>query len=148
MTSIGIDGHVSTIIANASGTWELKCIRCDYTKSYPVPLGNVVQQEGNLINDHPLGQIVLFEAKSLTFFTSKVSYTDHCKSKGIPVCWRCRRRSSERFCGRCRKYCGGKPIITIENLKDCFWCGNPKKDGVCAVCDNLVFDNDAIGKCF
>ena len=26
--------------------------------------------------------------------------------------------------------------------------GNPKKDGVCAVCDNLVFDNDAIGKCF
>lgn len=143
-----MDGHVSAILANASGTWELRCRQCDYKKLYPVPLGNVFQEQGNLINEHPLGRIVLFEAKTFTFFASQIRFIDHCKAKGTPVCWRCRRSSNVRFCSRCASHCGGKPLLSIENTKACPWCGKLKRDGVCTSCDNLVFDNDAINKCF
>lgn len=132
--SSGQEGH-SSILKNISGSWTLYCNYCDYKKNWPVPLGDVVVENGNLVNHHPLGKVILFDGHEVTFFTGKKQSLDHCELKRNGVCGRCRRNCGTRFCKRCLPFTGGAAtLLPANNDKWCIWCNLEKKNGVCTSC--------------
>ena len=64
--SNGHAGHMS-ILKNISGCWTLYCRFCSFKKNWPVPAGKVFVENGNLVNLHPLGKLILFDGREKSF---------------------------------------------------------------------------------
>lgn len=129
-----MDGH-SSIVRNITGDWTLFCTACSYEEKFAVPIGDVVIRGNELVNEHPLGDITLFDAGSLTFFKGLRTAVEHCKRQKKQLCWRCRKPCKKAFCARCIPYVGEPTALSIETRADlCLYCGKTMAYGFCRTC--------------
>ncbi len=142
-----MDGH-SSILKNVTGDWTVYCAFCAYEEKYAVPIGNTKVEDNKLINEHPLGNVTLFDANTFTFFSGLRTVVAHCERRRRRVCWRCRKPCIKPFCARCVPYIGDpNERLIVRQSKVCAYCKGTLYHGICKSC-RLLHEDDQVMKTF
>lgn len=105
----------------------------------PIPSGDVYVSDGNLVNRHPWGTLILFNPTAGTApgpVNKTTVTTEHCAPAPAPMCWRCCQPAAGRFCPPCRELTAAHvPLQAPGPSSGCIWCGVPTPGLACAGCD-------------